>query len=398
MKTSPRKIKNICVIISTYNQPDWLKKVLWGYAHQTHLADEIIIADDGSSELTAKMIEEIKTSFNLPIKHIWHSDCGFQKNKIINTAILLAKSDYLIFTDQDCIPRADFIETHVRMAEKGFYLSGGYFKLPKELSHQIKLEHIESQNAFRLKWLLKHGVQWHFKCTKLFKSNFYAQLMNLITPAKSSWNGCNSSGWKIDLMRINGFNENLRYGGEDRELGERLNNLKIYGKQIRYSAICIHLDHERPYKEDETIKANKQFRKTIRHSGLYLTENGLEQRKDKAHLLTKKILLISSAKTAIENAHFIDKISHYFTSKNDEFIHHSVKGLFFFQYLSVLFILKRENADIAIAFENDTSIVRSLQKQRILKLLIEKRLLRINSGQNFDLLFNEIHKSSEPCE
>lgn len=398
MKTSPREIKKIGVIISTYNQPEWLKKVLWGYAHQTRLADEIIIADDGSSGLTAKMVEEIKTSFDLPIKHIWHADCGFQKNKIINSAILSAKSDYLIFTDQDCIPRADFIETHSRMAEKGYYLSGGYFKLPTALSHQIKLEDIASQNAFQLKWLLRQGVRWHFKCTKLFKSKSFACLMNLITPAKSSWNGCNSSGWKIDLMRLNGFNENLRYGGEDRELGERLNNLKIYGKQIRYSAICIHLDHERPYKEEETIKANKQFRKTIRHSGQYLTENGLEQGIEKSHLLSKKILCLTTAKTRTENAQLIDEISHYFTNKNDELICFCVKRLPLVQYLLALYILKRENADTAIVFDNDTSLARWVQKQSALKFLTEKRVLTLREGQSVEKLFDEIHKSIKPCE
>lgn len=222
--------------------------------------------------------------------------------------------------------------------------------------------------------------------------------MNLITPAKSSWNGCNSSGWKIDLMRTNGFNENLRYGGEDRELGERLNNLKIYGKQIRYSAICIHLDHERPYKEEETIKANKQFRKTIRHSGQYLTENGLEQGIEKFHLLSKKILCLTTAKTRTENAQLIDEISHYFTNKNDELICFCVKRLPLVQYLLALYILKRENADTAIVFDNDTSLARWVQKQSALKFLTEKRVLTLREGQSVEKLFDEIHKSLKPCE
>ena len=33
------------VVISTYNSPEWLKKVLWGYQFQTVPADEIVIAD-----------------------------------------------------------------------------------------------------------------------------------------------------------------------------------------------------------------------------------------------------------------------------------------------------------------------------------------------------------------
>lgn len=42
----------IGVVISTYNSPAWLEKVLWGYLYQTHPADEIVIADDGSRDDT----------------------------------------------------------------------------------------------------------------------------------------------------------------------------------------------------------------------------------------------------------------------------------------------------------------------------------------------------------
>ena len=38
----------VSVIISTYNQPEWLKKVLFGYENQSFRDFEIVIADDGS--------------------------------------------------------------------------------------------------------------------------------------------------------------------------------------------------------------------------------------------------------------------------------------------------------------------------------------------------------------
>ena len=53
---------SIGVIISTYNNPAWLEKVLWGYLFQTHPADEIVIADDGSKEDTRRLIESLKTN------------------------------------------------------------------------------------------------------------------------------------------------------------------------------------------------------------------------------------------------------------------------------------------------------------------------------------------------
>ncbi len=42
----------ISVIISTYNQPQWLENVVWGYTVQTHRDFELVIADDGSTDET----------------------------------------------------------------------------------------------------------------------------------------------------------------------------------------------------------------------------------------------------------------------------------------------------------------------------------------------------------
>ena len=144
----------IGIIISTYNNPIWLEKVLWGYMFQSRPADEIVIADDGSGSDTRTLIE--KYSSLLPIKHVWHEDHGFQKSRILNKAIIASTAEYLIFTDQDCIPRKDFIVTHEKHAEQGYFLSGGYFKLPMNISQLIKVYNVENQDCFDIKLSLIH--------------------------------------------------------------------------------------------------------------------------------------------------------------------------------------------------------------------------------------------------
>lgn len=265
----------IGVIISTYNNPRWLEKTLWGYLYQTRPADEIVIADDGSRDDTRQLIESFKSQ--LPIKHVWHEDQGFQKTEILNKAIVAAEADYLIFTDQDCIPREDFIATHAHHAEKGYFLSGGYFKLPMDTSLCITQADVESGKAFRLGWLHERGLKYSFKCTKLFRCPLYAWLLNHITPARASWNGCNASGWRADALAINGFNEQMHYGGEDREFGERLVNLGLRSKQLRYSAVLLHLDHKRPYKNKEEIEKNVAIRKNTRRQRIIETPNGIRK-------------------------------------------------------------------------------------------------------------------------
>ena len=94
----------IGVIISTYNNPQWLEKTLWGYTAQTRPADEIIIADDGSRPETAELIRSFEK--RLPVRHVWHEDKGFRKTIILNKALAMATADYLVFTDQDCVPWA----------------------------------------------------------------------------------------------------------------------------------------------------------------------------------------------------------------------------------------------------------------------------------------------------
>lgn len=267
--------KSISVIISTYNSKEWLEKVLIGYNQQTLQNFEIVIADDGSREDTKKLIEEFDAVY--PIQHVWHEDNGFQKSQILNKAILACKTDYIIMSDGDCIPRKDFIEIHETHREPGYFLSGGYYKLTMPISETIDKEIIENQTCFDLQWLLKNGLKKSFKNNKLNSFGKKAALLNWITPTKATWNGHNASGWKKDIIAVNGFDERMQYGGQDRELGERLVNLGIKSKQIRYSAIVIHLDHPRGYMNKESWEINNNIRKNTRSNKVNFTPFGIKK-------------------------------------------------------------------------------------------------------------------------
>lgn len=265
----------IGVVISTYNNPEWLRKTLLGYLYQSRPADEIIIADDGSRDETRLTIEEF--SGRLPVRHVRHEDEGWRKWRILNIAISVSQADYLIFTDQDCIPRRDFIATHEKYAEKGYFLSGGYFKLPEEVSRAITEEDIASGNAFSYKWLRSKGLKRSFKCTKLSGCRFFTNLMNHITTTKATWNGMNSSTWRENFINANGFNNSMLYGGADREFGERLVNMGLKSKQIRYSAITLHLFHKRPYRNQEAWDYNDNIRRITKKNRVTATDNGIRE-------------------------------------------------------------------------------------------------------------------------
>ena len=268
------------IIVSTYNSPKWLEKVLYGYNNQTYRHFEMIIADDGSGLETKDLIDRIRKEVFFPITHVWHEDDGFRKCVILNKAILQTNSPYIIMSDGDCIPRKDFVEQHVKFREENYFLSGGYFMLPMEISEKITKEDIYTERCFDVKWLRKNGLHQTFKNQKLNSGPLKSCILNSVTPTEASWNGHNASGWKSDILAVNGFDERMQYGGEDRELGERMMNNGVHSKQIRYSAVVIHLDHERGYVKPEMIEKNRTIREITKKENRIWTDFGIQKSVD----------------------------------------------------------------------------------------------------------------------
>lgn len=233
----------ISVIISTRNSPEWLEKVLWGYENQNYKNFQLIIADDGSDQLTRSLIDAYKKTSAMTIDHLWHPLNGCQKSRMLNRAIMFADGNYLIFTEDNCIPRFDFVNTHKNSAKPNHFLSGGHSKLPMCCSQQIGLQEILTNDAFNIMWLQTHGYPTYAKKLRLIARWPFNKLLNLI-PTKNKWNGHNASGWKSDIIKVNGFDERIIQGGEDREFGDRLKQAGVRARRIRYSAVCVHLSHE----------------------------------------------------------------------------------------------------------------------------------------------------------
>jgi len=265
------------IILSTYNSPEWLKKVIWGYSFQTQRNFELIIADDGSTAQTAELIDEMRDSTGLEIKHIWQSDKGFRKCRILNKAILHVKESYVIFSDGDCIPRADFVKTHLSKAEPNRFVSGSYFKLPMETSKAIEIDQIKSGECFKPSWLLKHGLRPSRKLLKISTGPHLARFLNCITPVNCNFKGSNAAAWLTDILHVNGFDERMPWGGEDREFGVRLVNSGIRPKHAWYDAVCLHLDHARGYVDPVQVKKNKALRIYNHKNKVVRTEFGIEQ-------------------------------------------------------------------------------------------------------------------------
>ncbi len=264
------------VIFTTYNHPKWLEKTLWGFSAQTYRNFEIIVADDGSGEETREVVETMKLQTDIPIRHIWQEDDGFQKCRILNKAIVASEGEYLIFTDGDCIPHPDFVRNHVELARENTMLSGGYFKLPLDVSRAIQREDILSGDCTRPGWLLRQGVPFTPKIAKLISSPLIGTILDALTITRATWNGHSSSTWKKHILETNGFDERMQYGGQDREFGERLVNMGLKTRQVRYRCSCVHLDHGRGYARPESIAKNRSIREETRKQRIKRTEYGID--------------------------------------------------------------------------------------------------------------------------
>ncbi len=268
---------SVSVIVATYDQPRWLDLCLRGFAVQRGPRFEVVVADDGSGEDTRRGIARAAAETGLRVRHVWHADAGFRKCEILNEAIAAAEGDYLVFTDGDCIPRRDFVAAHRSLCEPGRFLSGGYAKLPAEASAAIAPEDVASGRATEYLWLRKRGAPSTRALRRLAIPAAVAPLLDALTPTRASFNGHNASAWKADLVRVNGFNEEMGYGGLDRELGERLENAGVRGKQIRHRAHVVHLDHPRSYRDEAVLRRNRAIRDEVAATGRIRAERGLDR-------------------------------------------------------------------------------------------------------------------------
>ena len=253
----------ISVIVTTYNMPEWLEKVLWGYGAQDDRGFEVLVADDGSGPATRELLERVGPGLGVPLRHVWHEDRGFRKCEILNRAILAARGDYLLFTDGDCIPRRDLVAVHRSLARPGRFLSGGYIKLPLAVSRALTRDDVGAGHATSYRWLRAHGVPAGRQLLRLAVGSPLAAALDRVTSTRPTFNGHNASVWRADAVAVNGFEESMAYGGLDREFGERLENAGIRGRQVRFRTAVVHLDHERGYRNEAALARNRAIRDEV---------------------------------------------------------------------------------------------------------------------------------------
>lgn len=237
-----QKPKTCALIITTYNQKERLALVLDSVKNLEPLPDEVLIADDGSREDTAKLIQAYQKDFPCKLEHIWQEDEGFRLSEIRNKAIKTSNSEYIIVIDGDMILEKNFINDHLNFAQKKVFLQGSRVILNEKESKEL-LSKNDFSLAFDKKGFKNQRNIFLAKCIYKFSKlskNFFkkSQLIKGIR-------GCNMSFYKSDFKAIEGFNEKfIGWGREDSEFVARfLFNDGVF-KRLKFNALAYHIYHE----------------------------------------------------------------------------------------------------------------------------------------------------------
>jgi glycosyltransferase involved in cell wall biosynthesis len=247
------------VVVSTYNNPAGLRRTLLGLAQQTQREFEIVIADDGSRNETRQVLSHPAfRSFDL--KHVWHPDDGFRKPLILNRAIAVSSGEYLIFCDGDCIPRDDFVASHIGLARPHAFVSGTRIHVPASIHERLRDEDIVSGRIFDWRFLAEWDRTLAKHRLRLTRSRVVRVLGDIFTYRYCVFHGSNAGAWKSDLEAVNGFDESYLWGSDDRDLGARLRNYGVRPRFAKYSLVQIHLDHSRPYDHAIAAENRRKFK------------------------------------------------------------------------------------------------------------------------------------------
>ncbi len=266
------------IIISVYKDTEALKFILDSLEYQTLKPDQIIISEDGNSDVMKAFIQSQEGRFSNLI-HLTQDDDGWWKNRAMNNAIRAATMEYLIFIDGDCVPYSNFIQAHVENAEPGIVLCGKRFELGPKFTervkrHELTIRDIEKKFFWYLPAMIADDAR-HPEDGLLFKSHSLISRMIHKRHVRHIL-GCNFSCYKEDFLKINGFDETYRLPaeGEDVDPSWRFRGMGIELKSCRNNANILHLYHPKRFSAIEGDINKAIMNKHIEEQAFYC-KNGI---------------------------------------------------------------------------------------------------------------------------
>ncbi len=193
----------ISVVLTTFNRPQLLERILIGFANQTVSREdfEVIVIDDGSQP----PVKEIADKFNslINIKYIYQQNSGLAAAR--NNGIKAAQGQFVLFSDDDDVPSAELVAEHLRSHREN----------PDQ--HVAVLGHLDWHKDLQVTPLMHYvsRVGGEYFCYNRLEHDKFYEVWKW-------WGGLVSA--KLSLLKsLEGpFDERLKFGYEDTELVCRL--------------------------------------------------------------------------------------------------------------------------------------------------------------------------------
>lgn len=98
----------ISVVVTCYNHEKYIEQCLRSVFNQTYTNIELIVLDDGSTDSSTQIIQEVLKDSPFETKFETHENLGVVKNR--NLGLEFIRGDYLLFVDSDNYLDADYVE------------------------------------------------------------------------------------------------------------------------------------------------------------------------------------------------------------------------------------------------------------------------------------------------
>lgn len=248
-----KKYFTTALLISTYNTRPVLRCTLETVLRQSVMPDEVIIADDGSTDGTDELVKDFGRRFSGKVSHIWQPNKGFRKSMILNKAIVQSDADYIITIDNDVLLHPKFICDHVRAAKRGCFVVGRRSYVAQHVADEIIRDYSMNVPGLFSKDLDRPRCSLRIPLFTPFCYNCHQGTTKQIM-------GSNMAFWKSDFMAVNGFEEEFEgWGSEDLEFVVRLMNAGVVRRSLQYGAVQWHLNHPLRCRPDSEQANHQRF-------------------------------------------------------------------------------------------------------------------------------------------
>ena len=260
----------VSVAVITYNWPQALELVLRALAAQTVLPYEVIVSDDGSQPGTRDLLLRMARDYPTRLVHLWQPDEGARMSRARNRAIAAAQGNYLVLLDGDMVVERHFIADHRSFARKGCFVQGSRVLSSAQLTAGM----LDGTQSSAMPGFLARGIERRRHTLRMPALAYWSTRPGR---RRSGIKSCNMAFWRDDLLRANGFNEAMvGWGREDSELALRAFHAGLLRRDVRFSALALHLYHP-TRKHDMPDNPNDCILRDTKDRQLVRCERGLNQ-------------------------------------------------------------------------------------------------------------------------